>query len=103
VSPLAFDAALPLVTAYLGIEDVWAAEAMRRLASPAGGDPAIEAGPSGAAALGGLLAVTRDADAAEVKARLALGPRSTVVVVVSEGVTDPALWQDVVGSGVPRR
>jgi diaminopropionate ammonia-lyase len=108
VSPLAFEAAFPLVHAYLGVEDTWAFDAMRLLANPTAGDPAIEAGPSGAAALAGVLAVLRDADASAVKARLALGTRSTVVVVASEGVTDPALWREVMGresgnpEGLPR-
>jgi diaminopropionate ammonia-lyase len=96
VSPLAFAAALPLVSAYIAIDDEWAARAMRRLARPKGGDPAIEAGPSGAAALGGLLAALEDPDAAPARDALGLGPTSTIVVIVSEGVTDPEIWRRVV-------
>ena len=97
VSPLAFAAAAPLVDAYLGIDDAWARDAMRRLARPTGSDPSIAAGASGAAALGGLLATLEDAVATDVKEALALDATSSVVVIVSEGVTDPALWQRVVG------
>ena len=79
VSPLAFRAVQPIVNAYLGIDDPWAHQAMRRLGQPTGGDPVIAAGASGAAALGGLLAVMRDPALAPVRTRLALGPIRTGV------------------------
>ncbi len=97
MSPLAFEAVAPLVDAYLGIDDAWSMAAMRRLARPEGAEPSIAAGASGAAALGGLLATLEDPTASEVKQALALDVTSTVVVIVSEGVTDPSLWHRVVG------
>ena len=69
---------------------------MRRLARPTGSDPSIDAGASGAAALGGLLATLGDPAAGDLRQALALDGTSTVVVIVSEGVTDPPLWQRVV-------
>ena len=96
VSPLAFGALLPIVDAYLAIDDHWAHTAMRRLARPIEGDPAIAAGASGAAALGGLVAVLADPALEQVRRRLQLGPESSVLVLVTEGVTDPALWSSVV-------
>jgi diaminopropionate ammonia-lyase len=95
VSPLAFNAARHLVDAYLGIDDAWSHEAMKHLATPRGGDSAINAGSSGAAALGGLLAVLGDPALAGVRKALALDHRSRVLVIVSEGVTDPELWSRV--------
>jgi diaminopropionate ammonia-lyase len=97
VSPLAFEAALPLVSAYVGIGDDWAARAMRTLARPSGTDPRIVAGPSGAAALGGLLAALEDPAAMNVRRVLRLGPASTVVLIATEGMTDPPLWHRIVG------
>lgn len=96
VSPLAFDALLPIVDAFMAIDDAWAHDAMRMLARPAGGDPAIDAGASGAAALGGLLALSRDRSMSDVRRQLALSNKSKVLVIVSEGVTDPELWDSVV-------
>ena len=96
VSPLAFEAVQPIVDAYLAIDDRWAHDAMRRFARPAGHDPAIAAGASGSAALGGLLAVCSDPAMATVRERLRLGPSSRVLVIVSEGVTDPQLRSRVV-------
>jgi diaminopropionate ammonia-lyase len=96
VSPLAFESLLPNVDAFVAIDDVWAHDAMRALARPLPGDPAIKAGASGSAALGGLLALCRDESMIEARRQLGLDRSSTVLVLVSEGVTDPALWGSVV-------
>ena len=98
VSPLAFDALLPIVDAYLAIDDHWAHTAMRYLARPLGDDPSIAAGASGAAALGGLVAALGDPALDGVRHQLHLGPSSRVLVLVTEGVTDPVLWSSVVAS-----
>ena len=74
VSPLAFQSLRATVAAYLAIDDVWANDAMRTLADPAEGDPMLAAGASGAAALGGLLAVCGDPAMQQVRERLRLGP-----------------------------
>lgn len=92
VSPLAFHAVLPVVDAYLAIDDGWTFEAMRMFGQPAAGDPAIAAGASGSAALGGLMALMQAPALAHARQQLGLGPSSRILVVVSEGVTDPALW-----------
>ena len=97
VSTLAFDAAYPAVTGYIAIDDEWAIRAMRRLARPDDGDRRITAGASGAAALGGLLATLEDRAASEFREALGLGSGSTVLLIVSEGITDPPLWREVVG------
>jgi diaminopropionate ammonia-lyase len=93
VSPAAFDAVLSLVDAYVAIEDDWALDAIRLLAEPAPGDPPIRAGASGAAALGGLLATLRDPTLDDLRDRLSLGPTSRVLMFVTEGVTDPDVFQ----------
>jgi diaminopropionate ammonia-lyase len=98
VSVLAFEAAFPLVTGFIAIDDDWAIRAMRRLARPEGGDPRLTAGASGAAALGGLFATLQDPAAGELREALALGSRSSVLLIISEGITDPPLWREVVGS-----
>ncbi len=95
VSPLAFASVLATVDAYLAIDDTWAHDAMRRLARPEGHDPAVSAGASGSAALGGLLAVCTDPAMRSVREHVGLGSRSRVLVLVSEGVTDPALWATI--------
>lgn len=92
VSPLAFDAVQPIVDAYLAIDDAWAFAAMRRLATPLGQDPRVAAGASGSAALGGLLALFGDSALTSTREELGLDRGSRVLAIVSEGVTDPSLW-----------
>ena len=93
VSPTAFASLLPNVDAFMAIDDAWAFEAMRELH-----ESKIRAGASGAAALGGLLALCRDEAMARARMRLDLDETARVLCIVSEGVTDPALWSTVVTS-----
>jgi diaminopropionate ammonia-lyase len=97
VSRAGFATVLSLVRGYIAIEDRWALDAMRQAASGAGGDPVVECGASGAAALGGLLAALRDPQLAGLKEELGLGRGGRVMAFVTEGVTDPELFAAVVG------
>jgi diaminopropionate ammonia-lyase len=96
VSPPAFEALLPIVDAFMSIDDVWAHEAMRTFAQPLDADPVIEAGSSGSAALGGLLALCREPSLSAARSQLGLNEESRVLVLVSEGVTDPGHWRSQV-------
>jgi diaminopropionate ammonia-lyase len=96
MSPAVFPAVRDLVHAFVGIEDSYAFEAMRAFARPVAPDPEIACGPSGAAALGGVLAVVRDPALSAVRDHLRLDAATTIVVLVTEGVTEPLLYQDVV-------
>ncbi|HSE50820.1 MAG TPA: diaminopropionate ammonia-lyase [Gemmatimonadales bacterium] len=84
------------VNMFLVIEDRHAAEAMRRLARPVAGDPAIVAGESGAAGLGGLLALLTEPALEPARQHLRLGPASRVLVVNTEGATDPVGYERIV-------
>ena len=97
VSLTAFPAIADTYDAYVAVDDEWAREGMRRLARPTADDPRIEAGPSGAAGLGALLALTEDPALGDVRSALALSPTSRVLVIVTEGVTEPNLFASVVG------
>jgi diaminopropionate ammonia-lyase len=93
MSPVAFEALSSLVDGYVAIEDRWALEAVRLLATPIGTDPRVAAGASGAAGLGGLLATRSDGRLADLRAHLRLGAESRVLVLVTEGVTDPGVFE----------
>jgi len=93
VSPLAFASLLPNVDAFMAIDDEWTFEAMRALHRHG-----IAAGASGAAALGGLLALCQDPSLSAVRQELGLDASARVLAIVSEGVTDPALWSSVVAA-----
>ena len=99
VSAPAFTALLPNVDAYVAIDDEWSNQAIRALGRPRAADPAIAAGSSGAAALGGLLALCRDVSLAGARERLGLSSSSRVLTIVSEGVTDPEVWRAAMAGG----
>jgi diaminopropionate ammonia-lyase len=99
VSAPAFISLLPNVDAFMAIDDAWANEATRAMGRPRAEDPPIAAGASGSAALGGLVALCRDMSLAEARARLGLTSSSRVIVIVSEGVTDPEAWRTALAGG----
>lgn len=78
----------------LAIDDEVAWDAVRALADPRDGDPAIEAGGSGASGLGGGLAVCADPD---LRRRTGIGPDARILVIGTEGPTDPVQFEEVVG------
>lgn len=83
--------------AYLAVDDDYARQAMRRLFSPRGGDPRVVSGESGAAGLAGLLALCHDERLREARASLGLGPDSKVLLISTEGDTDPVNFNAIVG------
>jgi threonine dehydratase len=86
------------VELFLTVEDRYAEAAMRKLAHPVGGDPPIVAGESGAAGLAGLLALLTAPEFRLAKEFLELRPGRRVLVINTEGATDPAGYRRVVGT-----
>ena len=95
-SPAAWPAIEALTDAFVAVDDEVTTAAMRMLARPLGSDPSIESGPSGACGLASLVAVMRDDELRPVREALRLGPRSTTVVINTEGATDPELYGRIV-------
>lgn len=93
-SPLGWQILHHLADACVTLEEDEAVAAMRRLAFPVEGDPAIVAGESGAAGLAGFLSCLRDPAAKEA---LGLGAGSRILVFNSEGATDPVIYAGIVG------
>jgi diaminopropionate ammonia-lyase len=85
------------VDLFLAVDDAFAEEAMRRLASGAGGAPRVVAGESGAAGLAGLLALCGEAELAAERAALGLDRSARVLLVNTEGATDPVGYRRIVG------
>ncbi|MEW9837935.1 diaminopropionate ammonia-lyase [Mesorhizobium marinum] len=81
----------------IGEED--AAATMRRLARPAAGDPAVVAGESGGAGLGGFLTAVGDPD---MRARLGIDAQSRIFVINTEGATDQGRYEAIVGTAPAR-
>lgn len=95
--PVAWPVLREGVDLFVRISDRWTEEAMRRLYAPVGSDPGIVAGESGAAGLGALLALA-DPAFAEARTWLGLGPDARVLLLVTEGATDPDGYARVTGS-----
>lgn len=93
-SLIAFRVLAHLADGFMTVEEDAAPEVMRRLATPCPGDPAVIAGESGGVGLAGLMTVLRDEGLAR---QLGLGPTARVLVINTEGATDPALYETLVG------
>lgn len=91
-SELAWEILAEEASDFLTIPDSVVAPTVRLLARPLEGDPAIEAGESGVAGLAALIAVRQDED---LSAKLALDADSRVLLIGSEGVTDPAIFAHI--------
>ena len=74
------------------INDLGVGPMMRRLAQAADGRPALEAGECSAAGLIALMAAEADPDLA---AELSLDANSSVLVLGTEGATDPEIYQQI--------
>jgi diaminopropionate ammonia-lyase len=80
--------------AFMTVGEDEAVAAMRRLAKPAAGDPAVVAGESGAAGLAGLVHAAGDP---AMRAAIGLDASARVLLINTEGATDPALYRQLVG------
>ncbi len=86
---------------FLALEDEFSREAMRRLQAPLREDPAIISGESGAAGLAALLALCQESGLKESRERLGLHEDAVVLVLNTEGDTDPEHYKKIVS--VPPR
>lgn len=90
--------AWPLVSRGLDLvvatDDDWAREAMRTLATSG-----ITAGETGAAALAGLMALLSGENAPALRRSLGLDTDVSVLLVCTEGATDPDAYRAIVGAG----
>jgi diaminopropionate ammonia-lyase len=94
VSELAWEVLHDGADAAVALDDAWALQAMRVLADPTDGDPAIVAGETGGVGLAALLAAEADPG---LRSALGLDAASRVLLLGSEGDTDPVIYRDVVG------
>jgi diaminopropionate ammonia-lyase len=94
VSPVAWEILKTGVNSYATIADKFALEGMRVFANPIGSDPKIVSGETGTTGLGLLLATQ---GVTQLRETLGLGPDSRVLLIGSEGDTDPAIYKEVVG------
>jgi diaminopropionate ammonia-lyase len=78
---------------FVAVDDDWARAAMRELATAG-----VVSGETGAAGLAGLLALLTGPGKEENRRLLGVTPKSHVVVISTEGATDPDAYKRIVGS-----
>lgn len=81
---------------YFRVSDAIAASGMRALATPRDGDQPIVAGESAAAGIGICLALRHDERHAAAREALGLAADSHVVIVSTEGDTDPGHYRRII-------
>ncbi|MGI8837072.1 MAG: diaminopropionate ammonia-lyase [Pyrinomonadaceae bacterium] len=97
VSPLAWPTIAAGVDAFVSIDNVQSAKAMRALAHPVNHDPVIVAGASGACGVAALVALLEDERLQAVREASGVSGRSRVLVINTEGATDPELYLRITG------
>jgi diaminopropionate ammonia-lyase len=99
VSPLAWQIVDAGANAYAAIDDRFGLDAMRVLARPRGDDPIVVAGETGGCGLALLLAADGHAN---IRAALELDADSRVLLIGTEGDTDPELYRQIVGDAAAK-
>jgi diaminopropionate ammonia-lyase len=95
-SPLAWPIVRDAMHFFLAVKDKYAEEAMRRFYHPLGMDQRIVAGESGASGLAALLALTNSDKLARVRPQLPLNHSSRILLINTEGDTDPVNFKKIV-------
>ncbi len=93
-SPLAWEILAEEASDFLTLPDSVVAPAVRLLANPFAGDPMVEAGESAVAGLAALIVARQDPDFSE---KLGLDGCSQVLLIGTEGVTDRAVFDRMMG------
>ena len=97
-SPLAWPIVRDAFPFFLAVGDRFAEAAMRRYYHPLKDDPQVISGESGSSGLAALLALTSADPLVAIRSKLPLGPASRVLLINTEGDTDPDNFGRVVGS-----
>ena len=76
-----------------------AANGIRILANPLGGDDAVEAGESGSVGIGLLDLLVNSPDFGKLKQELKIDPNSNLLFFNTEGATDPENYHEILWHG----
>ncbi|MFA7671246.1 MAG: diaminopropionate ammonia-lyase [Sphaerochaetaceae bacterium] len=98
-SEVAWDILKTCVTSYIKTPDYFAARGMRMYASPLADDAPIISGESGAVTLGLLVALLKQEGGQKLKEALKLDDKSHILLINTEGDTDPLHYRHVVWEG----
>lgn len=96
-SPLAWPIVRDSFDFFIAVADHYAEEAMRLYHRPFGKDPRIVSGESGASCMAALLALGGSEKLAEARSRLSLDRKARVLLLNTEGDTDPVNYRKITG------
>ncbi len=96
---IAWDILRDFSYAFVSLEDFFASRGVRILGHSAGGDPGIISGESGAVGVGLLSLAMEKPELYPVKKALGFDHSSRVLVLNTEGDTDPENYRDIVWDG----
>ena len=88
------------VTVFASCPDWMSAKATRIYANPLDNDPHIISGESGSVPLGLAYTALHDEDAKDLKEALKLDENSNILVISTEGDTDPVSYREIVWDGL---
>jgi diaminopropionate ammonia-lyase len=98
-SPIAWPILRDFPCCYISCSDYVAANGIRILANPAKGDSHIEAGESGSVGTGMLELLAEHGAFSEIREALNIGLDSKVLLLNTEGATDPVNYRDILWHG----
>ncbi|MEW8973285.1 MAG: diaminopropionate ammonia-lyase [Tissierellaceae bacterium] len=84
---------------YMSCPDYVAAKGMRTLAAPINGDPQVVSGESGAVGAGVISLIMERDEYKDLREKLGLDENSVVLLISTEGDTDPDKYKDIVWDG----
>lgn len=98
-SEIAWSVLKDTVDAFVSVPDYIAARGMRMYATPLKGDPFIVSGESGAVTLGALVSILKENGAEELRDFLQIDDSSQILLINTEGNTDPVLFRQIIWEG----
>ena len=99
-NPIGWDILKNHVTVFASCPDWMSAKATRIYANPLENDPHIISGESGSVPLGLAYTALHDEDAKDLKEALKLDENSNILVISTEGDTDPVRYREIVWDGL---
>ncbi|MEQ8154119.1 MAG: diaminopropionate ammonia-lyase [Clostridiaceae bacterium] len=97
-NPMAYDIISKYCDVFLSVSDEVTEKGMRILGRPLSGDEKIVSGESGAVGMGALDLILNDTKYKELKEELDINEKSKVLIISTEGNTDPEVYDRIVNS-----
>ena len=98
-SPIAWPILRSFADGYVVCPDYVAARGIRILANPLGDDGKVVAGESGSVGIGLLSLLSLEKECAELKGKLGLNEDANILIINTEGATDPVNYRRILWDG----